>query len=182
MYPTSWPEDTPIQDSEDLNTINFKIELVDIHTVPQETTIQCTPGSLSPCFNLAHHGYIGNAPNNPTVAVSIKTLELYRRLRRRKPGFSIEAFVKVICDIYMVHWLILHWSTHMYELISQIPYRCQYHTVLGDTFHVYLSIHQHVDKWVRCALGHESSNWQVLNACLPCTYKVCLYNYLMSCS
>ena len=44
-----------------------------------------------------------NNNNNSTVAVSIKTLELYRRLRRRKPGFSIEAFTKVICDIYMVH-------------------------------------------------------------------------------
>ena len=113
-YPTSPPDDIPIQDPEDLNTVTFEIELVDIHTVPQKITIQRAPGSLSPCCDLACHGYIRNAPNNPTIAVSIKTLELYRRLRRRKPRFSIEAFAKVVCDIYMVCGLISWWTIYSY--------------------------------------------------------------------
>ena len=51
---------------------------------------------------LANLGFVGNAPYNPLVAVSVKTLELYRVLRRRKVSFSVEGFGQVICDRYAV--------------------------------------------------------------------------------
>lgn len=63
----------------------------------------------------------------------------------------------------------------MQTLISlQICYRRRYRTVLSDAFDTYLSILRIVDKQVLEALGRDSPNWRVQNACPPCTYKVCL--------
>jgi hypothetical protein len=47
-------------------------------------------------------GYLGATPHSPTIAISLSTLELYRRLRLRKPSLSVEAFTKVLCDLYHV--------------------------------------------------------------------------------
>lgn len=45
---------------------------------------------------------MGNGPINPSIAISLKTLDLYRIIRQRKPSFSFEAFAKVLCDLYTV--------------------------------------------------------------------------------
>ena len=86
-------------DIKDANYIEFNIESVDIHTDPQTITIWYAINSQSPSFDLMHQEYIGNNPNNPSIAVSFKTMELFRRIRRRKPGFSVEAFAKVVYNI-----------------------------------------------------------------------------------
>ncbi|KAG1810324.1 uncharacterized protein HD556DRAFT_1436053 [Suillus plorans] len=36
--------------------------------------------------------FLGNTPHNPSMAVSLRTLEHYRLIRLRKPSFIIEAF------------------------------------------------------------------------------------------
>ena len=54
---------------------------------------------------LMSHGLLLNVPLLPSVALSLTTLELYRRLRLWKPSFSVEAFAKVVCDLYMVGWI-----------------------------------------------------------------------------
>jgi hypothetical protein len=53
---------------------------------------------------LMNHGLLSNVPLQPSFALSLTTLELYRRLRLQKPSFSVEAFAKVVCDLYMVGW------------------------------------------------------------------------------
>ncbi|PSS34067.1 hypothetical protein PHLCEN_2v1892 [Hermanssonia centrifuga] len=100
-------------------------------------------------------GYIGVSPINPSLAISIKTLELYRQLHLRKVSFSAEAFAKVLCDYYM-----------------QIPYNRRYRQVLADAFDVYLQIVWIVDKRIQTALSRNGENWHVLNACPPCKYKL----------
>lgn len=70
--------------------------------------VQLADTSVSPSVDLAQHGYICNSPVSPSFAVSVKTLELYRRLRMRKPSFSAEAFAKVICDLHSVSLVYLH--------------------------------------------------------------------------
>jgi hypothetical protein len=82
--------------------LDFNIDIVDVYSLAWSAYIPRSEDSKSPLEALALHGYIGNAPLSPSMAVSIKTLELYRRIRLRKPGFSIEAFAKVICDLYAV--------------------------------------------------------------------------------
>lgn len=80
----------------------IEIPVIDVYTLSMSLKISCAEDQTT-ASTLAGLGFIGNAPFRPSVAISIKTLELYRVLRRRKPSFSVEAFVKVISDLYMVH-------------------------------------------------------------------------------
>lgn len=51
-------------------------------------------------------GYLGATPEQPTIAVSIAALELYRTLRLVKPSLSVEGFTKFLCYKYSVsEWL-----------------------------------------------------------------------------
>ncbi|KAJ3551111.1 hypothetical protein NM688_g4924 [Phlebia brevispora] len=135
-------------------THDFTIQIVDIYTLETLKTIEFRPPATSGAGVLVQHGYIGASPIDPSVAFSIKTLKLFRRLRLRKASFSTEAFSKVLCDYYMR------------------PYKRHYRTLLGDAFDVYLSILREVDKRVQAALGHDTPNWRVLNSCPACCYKL----------
>jgi hypothetical protein len=83
---------------------NFTIEAVDIYSLQISALIQRSEDSKSPAVALVDCGYLGTTPTSPTLAISLRTLELYRCIRLRKPSFSIEAFAKVICDLYMVYF------------------------------------------------------------------------------
>jgi hypothetical protein len=87
-----------------------EITVIDIYTLSTSVKFSCE-GDQTTASTLAGLGFIGNAPFSPSVAVSIKTLELYRILRRRKPSFSVEGFVKVISDLYMVCTSFVTYST-----------------------------------------------------------------------
>ena len=86
---------------------DFTIQVIDIYSMHTSVLIQRGEDSISPAVALAESGYLGATPENPSLAISFKTLELYRRLRLRKPSFSVEAFAKVICDLYVVGSAIL---------------------------------------------------------------------------
>ncbi|KAH7904203.1 hypothetical protein BJ138DRAFT_1239965, partial [Hygrophoropsis aurantiaca] len=92
--------------------------------------------------------------HTPSLAFSLPTLELYRRIRLRKPSFSVEAFAKVLCDLY------------------GIPYRRRCRSALADAFDVYLMILRNVDREVSEALGRSSADWRVQNSCPACTYEL----------
>ncbi len=51
---------------------------------------------------LVRHGYLGVTPVNPSLAISLRTLEHFRLLRLFKPSFSVEAFTKLLCYHYVV--------------------------------------------------------------------------------
>lgn len=79
----------------------FTLELIDIYTL--ETTAKISYSSEeTPIQALVKSGYLGNTPTTPTLAISLRTLELFRRVRLRKSSFSVEAFAKVVCDLYSV--------------------------------------------------------------------------------
>ena len=105
-------------------SIEVEISVIDIYTLSTSIKISCV-GDQTTASTLAGLGYIGNAPFHPSVAISIKTLELYRIIRRRKPSFSVEAFVKVICDLYMVCISFVTRSPYSHHkkdpLSSQVP-------------------------------------------------------------
>lgn len=88
-------------DSATLDRVDVEIAVVDIYTLSTSVKVSSTDKETT-ASALADMGFIGNAPFKPSMAVSMKTLELYRILRRRKPSFSVEAFVKVISDLYLV--------------------------------------------------------------------------------
>jgi hypothetical protein len=81
---------------------DFTIEVIDIYTLSTQALIKRNVDCDSVSKALVLNGYLGTTPQNPSTAVSFKTLELYYKIRRRKPSFSIEGFAKVVCDLYMV--------------------------------------------------------------------------------
>ena len=48
---------------------------------------------------LIKYGLLGTSPEVPSLAIPLQTLELYRRCRLRCPQFSIQQWVKVLCDL-----------------------------------------------------------------------------------
>ncbi|KAG2086942.1 hypothetical protein BD769DRAFT_1715016 [Suillus cothurnatus] len=97
-------------------------------------------------------GFLGCSPLQPTVAVSLHCLELYHQIRRRKPSFSIQAMVKVLCALH---------NTYFQSLRDQF----------AIAFDVYLGILRSVKSLVDEALQRNSVNWRMLHACPPCNYK-----------
>jgi hypothetical protein len=80
---------------------DFSIDCVDLYTL--STTINVPrSSSMTAMEALMNLGYLATSPVDPTLAISIKTLELFRRLRCRKASLSVEAYAKVLCDLYAV--------------------------------------------------------------------------------
>ena len=80
---------------------DFSLEVLDIYTLNTLVIVPCSEKDL-PIQALAKIRYLGNAPATPSLAISFRTLELLRCIRLRKSSFSVEAFVKVVCDLYCV--------------------------------------------------------------------------------
>ncbi|KAG1887413.1 uncharacterized protein F5891DRAFT_967298 [Suillus fuscotomentosus] len=136
------------------DSYSFTIAIVDIFTLQTSTFIHRDANSLSPAIDLVRAGFLSHVLVSPSVAISLCTLEHFRHLRLRKPSFSVEAYVKVICDSY------------------KVPYKRRWRTVLADAFDTYLAILRQVEQRVNAALGRSTPNWRILNSCPPCTYEL----------
>ncbi|KAI0081425.1 hypothetical protein K474DRAFT_1682021 [Panus rudis PR-1116 ss-1] len=119
-----------------------------------EKTIHRPPDSVCPALDFALHGFLARSALSPSIAISFRTLEHYHKLRSRKPSFSAEAFAKVLCDSYM------------------IPYQRYLAAVVADTYENFLTIIRRVEKKVFAALGWDSPDWRVCNACTACCYEL----------
>ncbi|KAF9487279.1 hypothetical protein BDN71DRAFT_1485354 [Pleurotus eryngii] len=134
--------------------VDQHIQVIDIYTLDDIVSIPYTEEQTA-SDALVARGYLGTTPITPNLAISFKTLELFRRLCLRKASLSVEAFAKVMCDYY------------------NMPYQRWYRTALAEAFDIYLLIQQQVTTHVQQALGHDTPDWRVLNACPPCTYEPC---------
>ncbi|KAG1844624.1 hypothetical protein DFJ58DRAFT_664728 [Suillus subalutaceus] len=98
-------------------------------------------------------GCIVASPIKPTVAITIHTLEVNRQTHRVCPHLSIHAEAKKLCHLHGIH----------------------YHRYLADqlwvAFDVYIEVQHRVDTHVDSALGQDSPNWHMLNACPACHYE-----------
>jgi hypothetical protein len=93
--------DTPPAVDVDPVSYDFSIECVDLYSLTTSIDVPRT-SSMTAVEALMLQGYLGTSPLDPTLAISIKTLELFRKLRCRKASFSVEAYAKVLCDLYAV--------------------------------------------------------------------------------
>ena len=153
---------------------DFLLEVLDIYTLDTSVTIPCSNKEL-PIEALVKSGYLGNTPATPSLAISFRTLELFRRLRLRKSSFSVEAFVKVVCDIYSVCFGPWRSSVSIDTTSSQVPYRRRYRSSFADTFETYVIILRLVKGLVDQELGRDVPDWRVKHACPPCTYEECIH-------
>ncbi|KAI6094920.1 hypothetical protein EV401DRAFT_2062520 [Pisolithus croceorrhizus] len=89
-------------------------------------------------------GVIPCSPIHPTAAVTIGALELFHIARLRSPHFSVQAFVKTLCDL-------------------------QGFSIMFD---LYLQIRGCMDSIVSRVLQWDSENWHLKHTCAACTYKL----------
>ncbi len=99
-------------------------------------------------------GLIPSAPFKPGVAVTIRTMELFRRLRNRSPRLSVQAFSTTLCDMDLQ------------------PSRRHFEKQLTICYDVFISLVEGLEKRVKRALNRDSPDWRLANACAPCLYVV----------
>ncbi|KAJ7094752.1 hypothetical protein B0H15DRAFT_798886 [Mycena belliarum] len=99
-------------------------------------------------------GLMPVAPHFPSVVISIRALEVFRTTSLRCPRLGVQAFVRALCDLHGV------------------PPRGYLATQFRVAFDVYLAIRDVVDKRVQEALGRNTPNWRLKNACPACMYKL----------
>lgn len=83
------------------NSWEFSIRVIDIYTLTRQTTIYRNSETKATSA-LVRAGYLPGSPESPSVAVSLRTLELLYTIRLFKPNFSIEAFAKTVCHLHSV--------------------------------------------------------------------------------
>ncbi|KAF8479455.1 hypothetical protein JB92DRAFT_3277834 [Gautieria morchelliformis] len=114
------------------------------------------------------HGLLGTSPMAPELAIPIPTLELYRRCRLRSPQFSIQQWVKVLCDLSNVSN-----SACLFSILTQVRsiIICPSgsNLLMGLT---YLEILRRLDHLIKVELGHDQPGWRILHACPACQYKL----------
>ncbi|KAG1740121.1 uncharacterized protein EDB91DRAFT_1053382 [Suillus paluster] len=102
--PSAPNEDEPIHNHLDTLTLQ-NIELVDIFSdffFFLRASVQPQPFHNFPNESLIYHGYLGCSPLHPTVAVSLRTLAVYRQSHRTCPRFSIQGQCKNLCHLHNV--------------------------------------------------------------------------------
>jgi hypothetical protein len=145
------------------------MELIDMFT--QETRLPVVlPDNKVIVPHLISRGYLPTTPINPLVAISLRTLEFYKLLQQRKPSFSVEAFTKVLCDLYGVS----DCTFKLFQIsdFSEHPYRRRWCWLFGNVFETFLSIMRATDIRVNAALNCCSEHWRVLNTCSACMYEL----------
>ena len=80
----------------------YTLTVLDIFSLQTKVTVYRPATSNCPALDLALHGYLPKTPMKPEMAVGLRTLELFHRVRLRKASLSVEAFTRVICDYYEV--------------------------------------------------------------------------------
>ncbi|KAJ7451074.1 hypothetical protein FB451DRAFT_1284595 [Mycena latifolia] len=103
---------------------------------------------------LINLGLVPCSPYGPTVAITIRTLEVFRVTRLRCPRLGIQPYVRALCDIHGV------------------AFRSYLSTQFSIAFDVYLATLAEVEKRIQKALGRDTPNWRLKNACPPCMYKL----------
>ncbi|KAF8521797.1 hypothetical protein BU17DRAFT_87722 [Hysterangium stoloniferum] len=100
------------------------------------------------------HGFLGTSPIMPSLAFHLKDLEIYRRCCLRCPQFSLQQWVKVICDL------------------SNINYKHTYQMQFSDVFDIYLKLHRHMEQSINESLGRGAPDWRIKHSCPACLYQL----------
>lgn len=103
---------------------------------------------------LIRHGAIPCSPLRPSVAVSIRTMEIFRLQRLRCPRLSIQSFVRFLCDIHL------------------IPVRKYLYQQFSVCFDLYIAILDSVRQRVEATIGFDGPDWRIQHACPCCLYRL----------
>lgn len=96
-----WKYNSNTQSQPTSNGWEFSIQVIDIHSLSCEATIY-RDSETKATSALVQAGYLPASPESPSIAVSLRTLELFYAARLFKPNFSVEAFAKTVCHLRSV--------------------------------------------------------------------------------
>ncbi|KAG2137739.1 hypothetical protein BD769DRAFT_1291575, partial [Suillus cothurnatus] len=133
-------------------TFVFHVSTVDILASMSSMSVQQAADELAN-VSLINIGLLGCSPIQPKITVSLQCLELYHQIRRRKPSFSVQAMVKVLCA--------LHNRSYFQALRDQF----------AIAFDVYLDILRRVQELANTALKRDTPHWRMLHSCPACNHK-----------
>ncbi len=118
-----------------------------------DATITMLPSDKYTAVTLICQGLLPCAPFHPSV-ITIPTMEVYHMAHLQCPQFTIQPFVKMLCDLHTVTF----W-----------PYLLQQFSICYD---LYINILNTVQGQVLKALGCNVPDWRALNTCPSCIYKL----------
>ncbi|SJL17576.1 uncharacterized protein ARMOST_21128 [Armillaria ostoyae] len=146
-------EEKKTGDSDEMIDGSISIKVVDLYR-EYDTVILTLSTDEFVAVALVRQGFLPCAPFQPSVVITVSAMEVYHTAYWRCPQFTIQPFVKMLCDLHAVAFQ---------------PYLLQQFSICYD---LYVDLLNAVDSRVRTALGRDTPNWRALNACPSCTYKL----------
>ncbi|KAJ7873087.1 hypothetical protein B0H14DRAFT_3438528 [Mycena olivaceomarginata] len=140
------PENSSVQETR-------KVMVVDMFSASHQDLKMIT-GNFYIVSTCVRQGWMPCSAYFPNVVITIRVLEVFHVTCLRCPRFGIQAFVRALCDIYGVAprpWLGTQFSV---------------------AFDIYLAVRARVDSHVQAALGCDTPDWHLKNACPACLYKL----------
>jgi hypothetical protein len=127
----------------------------DIPIAFSEATIQTfTTDTHGIAAVFLRHGLLPCSPERPRLAITIRTMEIFRVLHLRSPHLSIQAFAKGLLDLHFV---------------PPASYLNDQFSVAFDLFNAIL---REVKKRVMQHLKRDATDWRILHACPCCTHRL----------
>ncbi|KAK0461669.1 uncharacterized protein EV420DRAFT_1266632 [Desarmillaria tabescens] len=103
---------------------------------------------------MVRHGLLPCAPYTPRVVITIKTMETFHLCHLQCPQFSVQAFVRALCDLH------------------QSPCHSHLQEQFRICYDVYIEILCQVDQRVMNALSRDEPDWRLRNCYPACTFTV----------
>ncbi|KAG1720454.1 uncharacterized protein EDB91DRAFT_1240413 [Suillus paluster] len=123
-----------------------------IYTKELPLTILSTDSFIASA--LVRQGVVPCSPISPSTGVIMQALNFYRIAQQHNPHFSIQAYMKTLCDLQGVQFY---------------PYLSRQFSIALDVF---LQILAKVDMLMHEAIGRSDPNWWLMHVCLACTYML----------
>ncbi|KAJ6476961.1 hypothetical protein C8R45DRAFT_1158132 [Mycena sanguinolenta] len=105
-------------------------------------------------FCLVRQGLFPCSATVAAVAITTRTLEVFRVAQLRCPRLGIQAWVRTMCDLHGA------------------PPRPYLGVQFSVAFDVYLAVRAETARRVRLAVGRQGADWRLRNVCPCCTYKL----------
>lgn len=83
---------------------SLNLPVFDLFTLATTVHVVRPQNASSEARCIVAAGYLGVSPLRPNLAISLKTLEHLRNIRRFEASYSIEAFARLLCYDYKVCW------------------------------------------------------------------------------
>ncbi|EIW79818.1 hypothetical protein CONPUDRAFT_74154 [Coniophora puteana RWD-64-598 SS2] len=140
------------KEMEELTNEMKRLKLVDVFVVRTSDLHVPSSGNVAPA--IVEQGFIPCAPDRPSTAIAIRSLELYRVTKMRNAHHSIQAYVKTLCDLH------------------HKPFDAQLSRHFSIAFDIYTEILARVDILIHTALRRNSPNWRLTHVCPACMYTL----------